>query len=174
MSAAVEKEWQKFVREHSIKNKKAVLRKGSSFKAVKPWLEVRASPAMPTKMLSMVDVYDGWTNPHPLKIAKVLVNESPSMTFRELGNRMIISKESELPYIWWCFSANLPKKRAIHEDSDGVTFVKLNNKWQMAMSVMSAGVVVGSQNGDDYESVPRNAYFVVWENEEIARQHSSS
>ena len=44
----------------------------------------------------------------------------------------------------------------------------------MAMSVMSAGVVVGSQNGDDYESVPRNAYFVVWENEEIARQHSSS
>ena len=130
MSAAVEKAWQKFVREHWIKNKKAVLRKGSSFKAVKPWLEVRASPAMPTKMLSMVDVYEGWSNPHSLKIAKVLVNEIPSMTFRELGNRMIISKENELPYIWWCFSANLPKKRAIHEDSDGVTFVKLNNKWQ--------------------------------------------
>ena len=51
-------------------------------------------------------------------------------------------------------------------------FVKLDNKWQMAYSIMSAGILIGSQSGKHYEDLPKNSYMVLWENEEMARQHA--
>ena len=170
MSQSIEKLWSKFCSDYVHKKFSFQLRKGSNFKRAEPWVVGRASPAQPVKMLSVREVYEGWANPSGVKLARERLRLDPTLTMRELGYLMLKS-DQELPYIWWCFSS-APKQRAIYEDSEGLNFVKLDNKWQMAYSIMSAGILIGSQSGKHYEDLPKNSYMVLWENEEMARQHA--
>lgn len=168
------REWELFAR-HSLSDSNAALRKGSKFKKAKSWIEGVPSPAMPTKILSNAEIFNGWLNPHNFKLAKTLISQNENLTFRDLVNEMLIhmtTEETTLPYIWWIYISP-PKARAIHQDANGVTFVKLNNKWQMALSTQELGALVGAQGGINYEDIPKNAYFVSWENEKIARKYTS-
>jgi len=145
------------------------LRKGSRFKNALPWINGVSAPAMPTRMLSNVVVFESWQNPHNMEIAKGIVKINKNMSLRELVSEML--NTSEIPYIWWIYPVS-SKIRAIHEDSNGITFIKLNNKWQMVYSSKMVGALVGAQGGLDAESFPPNSYFVSWENEELARSHA--
>ncbi|MBA6416375.1 hypothetical protein H4J50_10145 [Colwellia sp. 6M3] len=78
--------------------------------------------------------------------------------------------ETSYPYVWWVVPEG-NKIRTIYEDANGITFVKLDNKWKMAYSSEAVGVLVGAQGGYDFEGIPRNSYFVSWENETIAMEH---
>jgi hypothetical protein len=78
--------------------------------------------------------------------------------------------KTSLPYVWWVRPKS-SRTRAIHQDANGITFVKLGNKWQMAFPIQAVGSLAGSQGSMDYEDLPRNSYFVSWENEGITRQH---
>lgn len=147
------------------------LRLGSNYKNAKPWVEGRTSPVNPVKMLSVRDVLEGWSNPAGVKKAKDYLRINPNLTMRELGELMLCSN-ADYPYIWWCCRSATPAKRAIYEDSEGLNFVKLNNKWQMAYSILASGILVGSQAGTHYEDLPYNSYFVLWENEDAARAHA--
>lgn len=167
-----EKAWKIFAKDN-LPNKGAVLRKGSRFKKAEPWVNGVAGPAMPTQMMSNVEVFDSWLNPHNMKLAKEIVSHKKSVTLRGLVDEMFVQlsmDKTSLPYIWWIWPHS-SKTRAIHQDANGITFVKLGNKWQMAYPIQAVGVLAGSQGSMDYENIPRNSYFVSWENEEIARQH---
>lgn len=164
--------WREFTKAH-LEDEHARLRRGSRFKLAKPWIKGVSSPAMPTKMLSNVVVYDSWLNNFNMDLANEIVDKYPSMTLRELVESMLKQmgdKHTGYPYLWWVWPES-NKKRVIHEDANGITFVKLNNKWQMVFSSQAVGVLAGAQGVQGYESLPRNSYFISWENEEIARKH---
>ena len=163
--------WKDFCSDNYMDKCPPRFRQGSSFRKARPWVEGRESPSHPVKMLSVRDVYSGWSNPAGVKLAKKFLETDPNLTMRELAELMLRSK-SDYPYIWWCYGANAPVKRAIYEDAEGLNFVKLNNKWQMAYSTLSSGILVGCQSGKNYEDLPPNAYFVLWENEGVAREHT--
>ena len=148
------------------------LRKGSSFKKAEPYVFGRSSPSLPVKMLAVREIHDGFRMGGGIKIAKEYLRDDPTLTMRELGYLMLKSKNMPYPYIWWCQETNT-QKRAIYEDSEGLNFVKLSNKWQMVYSTMSAGILVGAQGRRHHEDVPRNSYFILWDNEEMARQHAT-
>jgi len=169
----IERTWSKFARANLDKERKYMLRRGSRFKKAVPWVEGVVAPAMPTKMMSNVTVLESWLNPLNMEFAKKIIQNDKAVTLRELAERMLMMVEegkTEYPYVWWVWPHS-SKKRAIHEDSNGITFVKLDNKWQMIFSIQAVGVLAGAQGRDSYEDLPPNAYFVSWENEEIARQH---
>lgn len=173
MKDTVEPVWKVFAKEFlPNKGKGFKLRKPSNFKKAEAYVYGIASPSLPTKMASEMDVYNAWTNPHNLNTAKSLLRNNRFMTFAELLTAMVDSEKVHdvFPYLWWVWPKSC-KKRVVHIDSDGVTFVKMNNKWQIVYSVQSIGSLVGAQGSPHYESVPKNGYFVVWENEEIARKH---
>ena len=173
MDNSVEIEWKVFASESlPNKGKGFKLRKPSNLKKAEPYVYGIASPSLPTKMMSEVNVHDAWLNPHNLKLAKTLLQENRFMSFSQLMFAMVKSgsNKSVFRYIWWVLPHSC-KKRVMHTDNDGVNFVKMNNKWQILYSVQSVGALVGAQGSPHYESVPKNGYFVVWENEEIARKH---
>ena len=173
MVEGIEKIWRKFAIDHLQNFNDAKLRRGSNFKKAEPWIKGVVSPAMPTQMLSNVEVFDSWLNPGNMKLAKELICQSNGMSLRDLVSEMFVqisANKTGLPYLWWVWPHS-PKTRAIHQDANGITFVKLDNKWQMAFPIQAVGALAGSQGGRDYEALPENAYFVSWENEEIARQH---
>lgn len=165
--------WKHFV-EYSIGSKfQKQLRLASKFKQSDPWVNGVASPTLPTQMESSVELYRGWANPESLKYAKTIV-KNKKMTLRELQQMMLIGLIKDnlsMPYIWWV-DATTSCRRVVHEDGEGRTFVKLDNKWQMAYSVQAIGGLVGSQYTGNHEEVPKNTYFVLWENEQIARKYS--
>ena len=171
MDNQVETKWRKFATELLPKKGKGYyLRKPSNIKKAESYVYGIASPVLPTKMASEVDVYHAWTNPFNINIAKTLLRKNRVLTFAELMTSMIKEYDpSVFTYTWWIWPYSY-KKRIVHIDSDGITFVKMGNKWQIVYSVQALGALVGSQ-GDDYEDVPKNSYFVVWENEETARKH---
>ncbi|WP_159820278.1 hypothetical protein [Colwellia sp. 20A7] len=152
-----------------LNDKNIKLRVGSKFKTAFPWINGVVTPAMPTRMLSNVVVFESWQNPHNMRIAKEIVKSNKKITLRELVSEMLIT--SEIPYIWWLYPVST-KVRAIHEDANGITFIKLNNKWQMVFSSKMVGALVGAQGGLNTESFPPNSYFISWENEELARNHA--
>ncbi|WP_027873401.1 hypothetical protein [Spongiibacter marinus] len=172
MDNNVEKIWRKFARDNLPEND-SVLRKGTNFKLAAPWINGVATPALPTKMLTNVTVFESWLNPHNFELAKSIVSENEELTVRELLYEMLFkikSGKTTMPYVWWVWPHS-SKTRAIHQDSNDMTFVKLGSKWQMAFSIQSMGALAGSQGSMNYEELPRNAYFVSWENEKIARAH---
>ena len=180
MSKTIEKLWSKYCTflikwdqmlvDPADKQLSFPVRKGSSFKKAEPYVFGRSSPSLPVKMLSVREIHDGWHC--GVEYAKEFLRDDPTLTMRELGYLML-KKENEFPYAWWCWESLSPKKRAIYEDSEGVKFVKLHNKWRLAYSTLDAGILVGAQGGKHYEDLPRNSYFVLWENEEMARQHAT-
>lgn len=164
--------WQNFAKKNLPKND-AALRKGTNNKKAAPWVNGLVSPALPTTMLSSVTVYESWLNQCNMGIAKDIIALKKELTVRELVYEMLYQMKAgniDYPYIWWVWPHS-SKTRVIHQDSNGVTFVKLGNKWQMAFSIQSMGVLVGAQGAANYEELPKNAYFVSWENEEMARAH---
>ena len=172
MDNTIELVWKKFAIKYLPKKGKGFgLRRSSNFKKAEPYVYGIASPTLPTKMSSEVDVYDAWSNPYNLNVAKSLLRKNRFMTFAELMTGMVNSQRDHdvFPYIWWIWPFS-SKKRIVHVDSNGITFVKMSNKWQIAYPVQSIGALAGSQ-GIHYENVPKNCYFVVWGNEEIARKH---
>ncbi|MBY5920795.1 hypothetical protein [Ferrimonas balearica] len=98
------------------------------------------------------------------------------MTLRELQVQILKlakAREAAFPYIWWVYSRKASSDvRAIHEDSNGILFAKLRSKWIQVYKCQRLGSLVGSQGGHHYEDMPSNAYFVLWENEEQARNHA--
>lgn len=149
------------------------LRSGSDYKIAAPWIFGRSGPSMPVRMMSNVQVFQSWRNPNNMKLAEELVSSNASLTLRGLVNEMLVLMEKEkvvYPYTWWVYPFS-PVTRTVYEDSDGISFVKLAHKWQMAFPVQAVGVLAGAQGCLDYENVPVNAYFVSWENEAQARKH---
>lgn len=174
MEDDIEEIWQKFIK-YKVHKEHATLRKGTNFKKAAPWVNGLASPALPTKMLSNVTIYESWLNPHNMKLARNLITQRKRLTVRELLYEMLYQVKAgntDSPYVWWVWTSS-SKTRAIHQDSNGVTFVKLGNKWQLAFSIQAMGALAGAQGTSSPEELPRDAYFVSWENEEMARAHMS-
>jgi len=164
--------WQSFIK-HAPVHKNAKFRNASRFKIAAPWVEKVSHPALPTRMLSNVLVYNGWQNPHNVALAKELVGINPEITLRGLLNEMLLktkNDENHAPYVWWIWPSG-SKKRAIHGDSNGLSFVKLDHKWQLAYSLKAVGALAGAQGAGGYEELPSNAYFIPWENEDIAKNY---
>jgi len=95
------------------------------------------------------------------------------MSLRELQKEMLLlveNKSIDLPYIWW---VNPTKQwtRAIHEDANGMAFVKLHAKWHLAIPLDRVGGLAGAQSSGGYEDIPLAGYFILWDNEESARLH---
>lgn len=152
-------------------------RLASRHRFAKPWVLGVNGPVGSTIMRSNVPLYHAWDCPNSLNIAKGIIRDSVDLSLRELQVKMlhlVIKGESLFPYLWWIYN-NGPSgiTRAIHEDQNGILFVKLAGKWQLVYPCQKLGSLVGSQGGEHYEDLPRNAYFVLWENEEQARYHAS-
>lgn len=150
-------------------------RVASKYKLSAPWVRGSVAPTQPTRMLSNVTVYDGWECTSNARLARGIVEVEPQLTLRDLQARML--KEVELgntsyPYVWWIYEQTC-RTRAIHEDSDGRPFVKLHNKWHLAYPIDAIAGLVGAQGVLDYERVPKTGFFILWENEDIARNHSA-
>lgn len=171
-SEKIWKEWSAFALE---RGERAPLRKGTGIKKAAPWIEGRSHPALPVKMLSKVEVYDGWVNSHNLSLAQKIVKSEPKISFRDLVDEMLVrmdAGETTIPYIWWVW-LGAAQARVLYEDLLGVTFIKLSGKWEMVCSIRSAGVLAGAQGISDYEALPPNSYFLPWENEGIARGYAN-
>ena len=151
-------------------------RLASNYGEAKPWVLGSSHPVGTTVMRSNIQLYNGWDCPVTLRIAKTIVTESPQMTLRELQTKMLklaITGEATFPYIWWIYTRKPSSNvRAIHEDQNGLLFVKIRGKWMQVYKCQKLGSLVGSQ-GEHYEDFPSNAYFVLWDNEELARSHAS-
>lgn len=174
MSPKAIKKWKRFLNSSSMSEGDYKLRLPSRFKKASPWVKGASNPIYPVKMLSNVSVHDGWANPHGLNIAKRVVSSKEDMTLRELLEEFLagdVSDEIEYPYVWWIFP-NANRVRSLCEDAVGLTYVKLNNLWQLVYSIHSLGGLAGGQGTESYESLPKGGYFVVWDNEEQARRHN--
>lgn len=98
-----ERIWSEFTKAH-LDDEHARLRRGSRFKLAKPWIKGVSSPAMPTRMLSKVVVYDSWLNNFNMDLANQIVDKYPSLTLRELVEKMLKKmdgKHTSYPYLWW-------------------------------------------------------------------------
>ena len=149
-------------------------RVASKYKRAAPWVLGGAAPSQPTRMLSNVIVFDGWTCPPLVAFARNAVESNPALTLRELQAAVLREVDNgifDYPYVWWVHEQT-NCTRAIHEDSEGMPFVKLGKKWQLAYPIDAIAGLVGAQGVLDYEKVPRSGYFIVLENEEIARAHT--
>lgn len=139
-----------------------------------PWVKDGTAPILPTKMLSNAIVFDGWRSSGRLDIAKQIVAQNPNISLRDLQQLLLekITKgEIDQPYLWW-INPLKGWKRAIHEDSNGVPFIKLNNKWQLVYPIDKIAGLAGAQHSGDEEDVPLNGYFLLKENEDCAKNHS--
>ncbi len=173
MEKSIEMLWKLYLKDDPDL-KGAKLRLASRAKLAKPWVTGVASPQGTTTMLSNVEIHKGWTNPHALNIARKTIESNPKFTLRELSHSMLSQvqqKVTSYPYVWWIYESSSPKRRAVHEDATGVTFIKLDGKWQLVYPCQALGVLVGRQGAGYYENIPRNAYFVLCENEAAARKH---
>lgn len=151
-------------------------RLASRYSAAKPWVLGISHPVGSTVMRSNVQLYHGWDCPVTLRTAKGIVSKSPQMSLRELQVKMLklaIEGEAIYPYLWWIYTRKASSDiRALHEDQNGLLFVKLKGKWMQVYPCQKLGSLVGAQ-GEHYEDFPSNAYFVLWENEDKARSHTS-
>lgn len=149
------------------------LRRASNRWAAIPYMQGVGSPSIPTRMLSMENIYEGWTLSPVHAFAKQLAVENPSLTLRGLQEQVLskgMGENIEHPFVWWVFN-RAPKRRAIYEDAAGLHFVKLGAIWQLAYPLHAIRGLAGNPEGQ-YEDVPSNGYFVVWDNERIARKHA--
>ena len=169
------KKWEEYLKSSGLAVHSHKLRLPSRFKQASPWVKGSPSPAYPVNMLSNITVHDGWTNPRALKIAKEIVDSKPSLTLRDLLEEMLSGEagnEIEYPYIWWVYP-NSNRVRSLYEDSRGMTYIKLNNLWQMVYSVHSMGALVGRQGADSHEAIPIGGFFILWENEAQASKYNN-
>jgi hypothetical protein len=146
----------------------------SKYKVAAPWVLGVAVPTQPTRMLSNVTVFDGWNCTTTAAFARKIVGTTPGLTLRDLQAAVLRGVEGGLldnPYIWWVYEPK-SRTRAIHEDAEGRSFIKLGKKWQLAYPLDAIAGLCGAQGCSEYENVPRSGYFIIWENEEIARSHS--
>lgn len=125
-------------------------------------------------MLSNVTVFDGWTIALIARTARKISSENPDISLRALQQILLEktkNREIDFPYIWW---VNPTKKctRALHEDANGLPFVKVHGKWQLAYPLDKVGGLAGAQNTDGYEDIPLAGYFILWDNEDFAREHT--
>jgi hypothetical protein len=142
----------------------------SAHRKAAPWVLGRAGPRQPVRMSSNMTVYGGYANPKGLAFAKEVVEANPSITLRELQEIIHNDSESSYDYIWWM--VNKAHVRAIHEDADGLSFVRLEKLWQLAYPLSAVGGLAGAQSWGNYENLPPNSYFVLYENEKKAFSHS--
>lgn len=150
-------------------------RVASRFKPASPWVMGLTAPTQPTRMLSNVTVYDGWMCGSVVQFARQIISKQPSLTLRELQNILLESLrkgEVAYPYVWWVYARN-SRTRAIHEDAEGRPFVKLGTKWQLAYPIDAVAGLAGAQGAPDLDSenLPHTGYFILWENEDAAKQH---
>jgi len=173
MTDHINKIWNAFTKQCLDSNSNALLRKGSSYKKAENWLNKTSGPALPTKMLSNVCIYNSWINPHNISLAREIIKYNDGITFQELVYEMLMlvnEEKTPTPYIWWLWPHS-SKSRAVHEDANGQTFIKIENKWHLVYSAQVVGVLVGTQGTKDYEQIPSNCYFVSWESEEISKNY---
>lgn len=170
--------WKRYCKSELI-NPNTPPRLGSKRIQAKGYINIKTSPVLPIEQLSTEVIFEGWGNGYNKEVAKNLINQDSSLSFQELLIKIIILMNEDeqiyIPYIWWIDPDSYTKnKRLIYQDADGDNFVKINNKWQMAYSVKSAGSLVGRQGGLDYEDLNQhlNSYFVVWENEKSAKNYN--
>lgn len=163
----IDKIWKRFCKSH-LENPNTPLRVGSKRIQAKSYIDVKTTPALPTKQLSTEVIFEGWSNGYNKSVAKNLIKQNPTLSFQELLIKIIILMDEDekiyVPYIWWIdLDSYTKKKRVIYQDANGDNFAKIDGKWQMAYSVKAVGVLVGRQGGDGYEDLdlPHNSYFVV-------------
>jgi hypothetical protein len=121
-------------------------------------------------MMSNVKVYSGYANPKGLAFAKTVLQAKPSITLRALQEVIHNNPDSHYDYIWWVL--NKPHIRAIHEDADNLSFVRLERLWQLAYPLGTVGGLAGAMGASDYENLPPRSYFVLFENQKSALAHS--
>lgn len=149
-------------------------RVASKYALASPWVNFGTSPSQPTRMLSNVIVFDGWSNPSLACTAQRIVSDRPSISLRALQQLLLEMTETraiDYPYIWWVNSTK-EWKRALHEDANGLQFVKVHGKWHLAYPLDKVGGLAGAQYTDGYEDVPLFGYFILWDNEDCARKHT--
>lgn len=125
-------------------------------------------------MLSNVTVFDGWSNPSLARISQKIVCDRPTISLRELQQillEMTETGEIGYPYVWWV-NPTKAWKRALHEDANGLPFVKVHSKWHLAYPLDKVGGLAGAQYADGYEDIPLAGYFILWDNEDCARKHT--
>lgn len=175
MTTDVNMIWQEFSKSLLERGQVPQLRCASSRQKAKPWINPAGMPVHPVNQLSMIRVYDGWVNPHNKKIAKNVVEEYPDITLYQLQINLFLRMsegEIDIPYIWWICAISCPKYRLLHEDSQGVYYIRFDNLWRPVYPLMKTGCLAGAQCAKDYESIPLDGYFFVWEDEDTALRHA--
>jgi hypothetical protein len=172
MNNEIEKIWCSFSKKRLHNGKHVKLRRGADHKRALPWIVGLSAPSMPIKQLSTIMVCSSWVNPRNLDFAKDIIAKNKDITFRQLLNEMIImmdKNKTDTPFVWWVWPHSL-KERVLYEDANGITFVKLDNVWQMVYSVRLVGNLASAIDGLSYVQLPYNCHFVSCENEEIAKK----
>jgi len=149
------------------------LRRASDRWLAAPFIHGVGSPSVPARMLSMENIYEGWALTTVHQVAKQLIPRNSVLTLRDLQEQIIsmgMKEKIDHPYVWWVLN-RAPKRRVIYEDAAGLCFVKLGAIWQLAYPLHVIRGLTGNPEGP-YEDVPSNGYFVIWENEHIAKKHA--
>lgn len=138
--------------------------KGHHSKPAEPWLHRRKAPSMPLERFSKVRIYThAWTNPQNLELAKEIIRTRPAITLRGLVDEMrvlVTQGSTAYPYIWWVSQSPIVE-RILYEDFTQISFIKFENRWQMAYPIKAVGVLAGAQGSDSHERIDTDGYFVL-------------
>ncbi|HCG6560707.1 TPA: hypothetical protein NJ652_004661 [Vibrio parahaemolyticus] len=166
--------WSRYSNEEYSDIKGLKLRLASNRAQARYFVNPPSKPVGEVRMLSNIDINYGWQCQINAEWVKELDLAQNSISLRELQLRALQETyyDADFPYLWWFHRDKTPKKRTVYEDSLGVSFIKLDNVWQVVYSCKKLGSLVGNQGQGGYEDIPPNAYFVIIENGWIADHHS--
>jgi hypothetical protein len=133
-------------------------------------------PAQPIRMLSNLPVYCGREDSEAADYARAIVKATNKlMTLRELHEALsarVRKGTIESEFIWKIDLYHAPVERAIHQDSEGCFFVKLEKKWQRVFPIDRVGRLAAPDGQTSSVSLPSTGYFTVHADFRQAVRHS--
>ncbi len=146
----------------------------SRLKKAVTWLGPKPVPTMPIEKLWNVLVFDGWACAATANLARAFVARHPDATLRDVQLALRHANVGLVQYspIWWIVTGWC-KTKALYKDALGHAFIHLDKDWHLAHSLRDMGGLVGgkSPRNPQIVRIPRQGYFICWENEEQAYRY---
>ena len=151
------------------------LRLATQDQRAKCWLEDNQTPALPTRKIAIVEVYDGWACPETVNFAKEVIARNPEASLSDVHLALLHGyKDAQLPVPYlWLVQLYRKRIRGLHRDANNQQFIRLDKKWFLAYSLQEMADLVGWVALHQAVQVEGNyiGYFIRWENEDLAKNY---